>query len=170
MAKRVTNRCAPVIDAEKLARRISGMSMYWELDNDGHTTGIEITVISEEDALALITDSTGGPHTPVIDAERLAEKINKAFGEPYSKDGRAKIARIITDSRDLDITWVDGKAEWGEFTLKAWQVNRFGQFVSVIEMCDGYCEIWTSDYLESQELAQQACVDALRRIVTGGKG
>lgn len=115
-------------------------------------------------------------HAPVIDAERIAKKLlaGTKVVEMWEKkyacitNDPEYIAQLISDAIDLNIEWVDGKAEWGQFNMQ------------IIDALDGRKSIYEYRlFLRSyvakagrenkKELAQQACEKALRGIITGVK-
>ena len=67
-----------------------------------------------------LMDRLDSKHAPVIDAEKLAEKISNDYWlPPFEPDElflerkekvKREVAQLITSSIDLNITWVDGKA------------------------------------------------------------
>ena len=75
-------------------------------------------------------------HAPVIDAEKLAEKIvDKVIGnyELHTGSQFAKeIENLITDSIDLNITWKDGRAES--------DLDTANKRIDYLEKCNDYYE------------------------------
>ncbi len=116
-------------------------------------------------------------HAPVVDAEKLAEKIAEDYWIPpfepdklflERKEGvKKEVAQLITDNIELDITWVAGKAFWGIFTLFCWGNENREWSWDITTGAGGY--IIEEGEVLTEELAQQACESELRRIVTGGK-
>ena len=119
-------------------------------------------------------------YAPVIDAEKIAKIIDKKYEEwaeneweeyPGEDWAVPEIAKLITDSIDLDITWVDGKAEWGIFELGIWQpgncwwwkiqAGTINNSMATLAIC--------KEEMKSESVAQQACGKALRSIVCGVK-
>lgn len=125
---------------------------------------------------ALLLRKTIVSHAPVIDAEALAEimeqqlsvwRLGSIIRDPIpEKEKRESIlAQLITSSIDLDITWSEGLAEWGNFQL---EVQPYGdEYYWFIELSE--CGTEYSGYKKSQEDCQQACEQALRSIVSGIK-
>lgn len=108
---------------------------------------------------------------PVIDAEKLAKAVWEWFcySDVTPKNHIEGITKVITSNLDLSTTWVDGKSKWGIFTLFCWQ-DGYGKWCwDITTGAGGYCLAEEED-VKTQDLAQAACVDALKRIVTGVKG
>ncbi len=120
-------------------------------------------------------------HAPVIDAEKLAQVIDKKYerwGEdewskyPGEDEAIPEITQLITDNMTLDIEWVKANtvrteyvANFGRFHLYACDIMS-GWSATV---CLGHHTSYSDVRLESLELAQQACVTALKKILSGVK-
>lgn len=123
-------------------------------------------------------------HAPVIDAEKLADVMIGRFWRPkigLTGQGYAEATtkvlkeavQLITDNIDLKIEWVKAN------TIRTEIVASYGQFH--LYACDSGVDGWTAllyfdahrimkkHDLKSLELAKQACVGALKGIITGVK-
>ncbi len=109
-------------------------------------------------------------HAPVIDAEKLAEKIQSEGFTKYERSSpnpeKRELIQLISDGIDLRLDWVDGKAEWGIFRLRV-QYNIEDSWWAALDLGSAQSSRWSETDIESQELAQQACEKALKRIITG---
>ncbi len=119
-----------------------------------------------------------------IDAEKIAKqaterlaKVEKDGYENYGERLLSKhnqrivesiIAKVITDNIDLKIKWVDGKAEYGIFSLFCWMHGNEEWHWDITTGEGGYILAEEED-AKSKELAQQACETALRKIICGIK-
>ncbi len=115
----------------------------------------------------------------MIDAELAAEKIWEkysavwatAFGSdnPVYEPNHIKkiIAKLITDNMTLDITWKDGKAEWGEFSLEIINTNEGWHWT--LYSCGLPAKCGGSRCKLNSEEAAKACETALKKIICGIK-
>ena len=72
--------------------------------------------------------------------------------------------------KDLNITWVDGRADWGRFVLLVTDSkNVEGEFYWEICGVDCNCSEFAKGQANTKDLAIEACEKALKRIITGGK-
>lgn len=114
---------------------------------------------------------------PVIDAEKLAERIEIAMPDWFEDEdsnammaARAILIDTITSNLDLSITWVNNKARWGVFELCTIKISVDGA-----EQWNWYIDGLRSGTKNTcgtknrKLLAEAACVDALKLIVTGSK-
>ena len=125
--------------------------------------------------------------TPVVDAQKIAKKICHQHNEWNQEEMQGQCltqaehyrltAQLITDNIELDITWVektvrDSKAfvaSWGDFELFVYKTDTGWNWEILME-CEMGTEVKNSGNAPDQKGATKDCVDALKRIVTGGKG
>ncbi len=120
-------------------------------------------------------------HAPVIDAEKIAKKVCHQHNEWEQEEMQGRCltqaehyrltAKIITDNIELDITWVDGKAEWGEFTLVVEEpvLGTDNKYWLWKLRCVSVEHTVKMEPAKTQELAVQACETALKKILAGVK-
>lgn len=119
-------------------------------------------------------------HAPVIDAEKLAEKMIGLYAGKYDsaffndvsdippiKNQIKEFAQLISDSIDLNLVWADGKAKWGGLTLECLPAgDDSGDWEWEIDGTK--CPIKHGSG-QSESNVKQACATALRKILTGVK-
>jgi len=104
-------------------------------------------------------------HAPVIDAEKIALKIKQA-GHITGFEVE-NVTQLISDSIDLNIEWVDGRASWGIFKLVIIGSKDSPYHYQIL--FGGSNIFFVDDPHPTQELAQQAATTKLKKILTGVK-
>lgn len=141
--------------------------------------------LSEEETAKVILS-----HAPVVDAEKLAEKMIVYFGEDQKWDDEAgryvpcdidendkrEVARLITDNMTLDVEWKIQKshankvevAELGSLKGKIWRdPNDTNEWWWQVWLYGSACRTRRGGDKKS---TIQACETALKKILAGVKG